>query len=296
MLGYVVYRAEEAKKNEFFIEKLKKEGRRRGLEIELVLREDFFGRAAPDFVINRTRDFAVSRRCEDLGVKAFHSSLITRIGNDKYAALSYLDARLPGKFKNLKWKPDTVFISSSELEDLNALCEKMSFFAGRDAVIKSVDGHGGSEVFLLDGNLTPGAPGTCDGLRKEIGALRGHDCLIQERIGTGEDMRVYVLGGQIYAAVLRRGKDDFRSNFSLGGTAREAALSARQKSYIKNFIRAFGGTELAMAGIDFFCARNGCLVFNELEEMAGSRMLYKSTDKDIIKDYARLVAGEMKKG
>ena len=40
-----------------------------------------------------------------------------------------------------------------------------------------------------------------------------------------------------------------------------------------------------MAGMDFIVDSAGNLVFNEVEEMVGCRMLYQYTDLDIVKDY-----------
>lgn len=89
--------------------------------------------------------------------------------------------------------------------------------------------------------------------------------------------------------MLRHGESDFRSNFSLGGKAVEYNLSESQKEYIMNFVKAFGGNELAMAGIDFILTKNNELIFNELEEMVGSRMLYANTDYNIVKDYVEWI-------
>ena len=48
-----------------------------------------------------------------------------------------------------------------------------------------------------------------------------------------------------------------------------------------------------MAGLDFIIREDGRLVFNELEEMVGCRMLYANTGKDIVKDYVKWLAGEV---
>ena len=44
-----------------------------------------------------------------------------------------------------------------------------------------------------------------------------------------------------------------------------------------------------MAGIDFILTKNNELIFNELEEMVGSRMLYANTDYNIVKDYVEWI-------
>lgn len=44
-----------------------------------------------------------------------------------------------------------------------------------------------------------------------------------------------------------------------------------------------------MAGIDFILTKDGRLIFNELEEMVGSRMLYNCSKHDIVKEYVECV-------
>ena len=73
-------------------------------------------------------------------------------------------------------------------------------------VIKSIDGHGGSSVFLYN-ELNK---------QKIVQSINSSDMVVQPLIGTKhKDVRVYVIGDQIIAAILRTGKDDFRSNYSV---------------------------------------------------------------------------------
>ena len=116
--------------------------------------------------------------------------------------------------------------------------------------------------------------------------LKGQDCLLQERIQSrSQDLRIYILGGEIYQGILRTGKGDFRSNFSRGGQVEAYELNDKQKQWIQAFIDAFPREWLGMIGMDFILTEDGRLVFNEVEEMVGCRMLYQCTSRDIVKDY-----------
>lgn len=151
-------------------------------------------------------------------------------------------------------------------------------------VLKTVDGHGGSEVYRL-----PADPFRDElSWRKVLDRLHGKRLMCQEWVDCdSRDLRVYILWGEIYAAVLRQGQDDFRSNYSRGGSVQQYFLSGEERAYIKPFVKALGGNRLAMAGIDFLVRWDGMLIFNELEEMVGCRMLYQCTERDIVQDYVK---------
>ena len=101
----------------------------------------------------------------------------------------------------------------------------------------------------------------------------------------GKDLRVWILGGEIRAAMLRVSKDDFRSNFCLGGEAVPYALSADETALIKKIITLVKGDYF---GVDFVFD-NGRIVFNELEDAVGARMLYAKTNIDIIAEYCSYI-------
>lgn len=311
--AYIIYYEQEAQKNSVFIEMLRDESAKYDIELRYISFENVnimsdskFMKTfeAAVFVINRTREYKLSKRFENIKIKVFHSSKITELGNDKFKTYLYLKDYFnthPAPVNDKEWIAETVLVKSYELKDT------LAKYIGKDYVIKSVDGHGGSEVFLLKDvndkceiDISDKAKITClQDMKKESNisekiiyeSLKGHDCVIQKRIDSdGNDIRVYVLFGKIYAAVLRHGDDGFKSNFSLGGSVSEYFPDENQKIFIEKIINAFGKDELNMAGIDFILTRDGRLIFNELEEMVGSRMLYKCSKHDIVKEYVEQIA------
>jgi len=48
--------------------------------------------------------------------------------------------------------------------------------------------------------------------------------------------------------------------------------------------------EFDMVGIDFILDDNGNLVFNEIEDVVGARMLYQCSDIDIVKEYLSYIS------
>lgn len=319
-IAYIIYYDEEAKKNSGFIEMLKSECRKYDITLEYIsfekvnlMSESSFENKFKKifFVINRTREYKLSLRFEKINVKIFHSSKITELGNDKYKTYCYLKEYFE-KNKNEpqgKWIAHTVLVKADELNKV------LNDYIGKDYVIKSVDGHGGSQVFSLNGdgtkhgsyrknrdnNLFIENNDNADNrlyIRNNIyKSLQGHDCVLQKRINSdSNDIRVYIVFGKIYAAVLRHGNDGFKSNFSLGGSVEEYFPDEKQKKFIEKFIEAFGANQLSMVGIDFILTRDGNLIFNELEEMVGSRMLYNCSKHDIVREYVEQIAKLQERG
>lgn len=304
-IAYIIYYDEEAKKNSGFIEMLKSECRKYDIALEYIsfekvnlMSESSFENKFKKifFVINRTREYKLSLRFEKINVKVFHSSKITELGNNKYKTYCYLKEY----FERNKNEPQGEWIAHTVLVKADDLNNVLNDYIGKDYVIKSVDGHGGSQVFSLndDGTKHGSYRKNRDNAKNNIyKALQGHDCVLQKRIDSdSNDIRVYIVFGKIYAAVLRHGNDGFKSNFSLGGSVEEYFPDEEQKKFIEKFIKAFGAGQLSMAGIDFILTRDGNLIFNEIEEMVGSRMLYNCSKHDIVREYVEQIAKLQERG
>ena len=102
----------------------------------------------------------------------------------------------------------------------------------------------------------------------------------------GRDLRVWIIGGKIKGAMLRVSKTDFRSNFCLGGEAVPYELDDGETALVKKITALVNGDYY---GIDFVF-NEGRLVFNELEDTVGARMLYAKTDMDILKDFCNYIS------
>jgi gamma-F420-2:alpha-L-glutamate ligase len=107
-----------------------------------------------------------------------------------------------------------------------------------------------------------------------------------------QDLRVYVIGKEIIAAVLRTAKEGFRSNFSLGGEVRLYELSEEEKKIVELITGQF---EFGLVGIDFIIGDEGELIFNEIEDVVGSRMLYQCSDINIVELYLKYILQQISK-
>lgn len=298
LVCYMIYSDAEGQKNRNFIEMFRRAGERQGLLFSFVSDQTYREMPLPDLVLNRTRDPQVSRWYEERHVDVCHDSDIVTIGNDKYKTLQRLWERLPEMESSARkdqngqdemplssvWYPRSFPVIVQQTLDLAWMHRQIRTFLGEvdTVVLKTVDGHGGSEVFQLSADPVWASREW----EQTLAGLQGRRLLCQEMIDcAARDLRIYILWGEIYAAVLRQGQGDFRSNYSRGGSVHPYTLSVEERNQIQPFIQALGGKRLAMAGMDFLVRRDGTFVFNELEEMVGSRMLYQCTDLDIVRDF-----------
>lgn len=142
-------------------------------------------------------------------------------------------------------------------------------------VMKPVDGKGGKNVTLItEGNIP----------EKEGYVYQ------KAAMDLGKDLRVWLIGGRIIAAILRESKTDFRANFCLGGNAGIYTLSDEETSLITKISSL---VDYDYIGIDFVF-NNGKIVFNEIEDSVGARMIYSKTNMDIIKEYCEHIKNSIK--
>lgn len=288
MTGYIIYYPQEAAKNQDFIRMFQERGSTVGISfvyLSVYEYKKYQKNTLPSLVLNRTRTPEVSRWYQEREIPVFHEDVLVELANDKFKSLEYFRRHLSKEVLREKWCPDSRLLPKEEMEKI--------FFGKKELpgnkVVKSLDGHGGREVFLTgeisEVSMDYYVDSDLDKCR-DFSILRGRDCMLQERISSdSQDLRVYILGGEIYQAVLRTGKNDFRSNFSLGGTAKAYELNREQTDWIWQFVKVLPGQQSGMLGIDFILDRDGRLIFNEIEEMVGCRMLYQCTSRDIVGDY-----------
>lgn len=298
---WLIYRKEDAIRNKAYIEMYQKYAPEYGMECELVYVEDLrYGvrndklyllklmngnsddvlfdelsdadyermlDSLPDFAIVRAILPSLNKQFELLGIPCLNNYQVSRICNDKAECYRYLSGKgIP--------IPDTVFVANSEIAGFLERCPV-------GTVLKAVDGHGGSQVSLYDGNA------------KEILRIMGRsDMVAQEKVGDrNSDLRVYVIGRQVLASVLRESNEGFRANFSLGGSVSLYTLNVSERELVQKIIDLFN---FDMVGIDFILDDNNNLVFNEIEDVVGARMLYQCSDIDIVNEYLSYISKKIK--
>ncbi|MBE5959900.1 MAG: ATP-grasp domain-containing protein [Lachnospiraceae bacterium] len=265
--AWLIYGQEDAKKNKWYIEEFIKEAEKRDVKMELLLTEEmtfgvkdgnwfitYKGKVPknPDFAVVRTIYPMLSRHLEYCKIPVFNNAKMAEICNDKARTYQYI-AKMDIPII------DTAFHRKQELD-------RILFSIEEDTVVKAVAGHGGSQVFLVTKDTTKER-------REEIKEALASDFVRQPLTGRKhQDLRVYVLGNEILACVLRTAKEGFKSNFSLGGHVERYELSDSQREVVHKVMELF---DIGLAGIDFLIGDDGNLIFNEVEDVVGARMLYQ---------------------
>lgn len=262
MLGAIIYERTAAEQNINYIQLYIDYFARHNIELRLEYKDEVFKMERPDFAIVRLIAPEITKKLEDAGVRCFNNYNVSYITNDK--ALTY-------KFMAEK---------GIEIMDTYYTANDVDKFP---VVIKPKNSHGGDRVFMVRSR---------EELMDRLSLYPNGNYVIQQVASDrGKDLRVYVLGKNILCAMLRQSDKDFRSNYSLGGKASVYELSDKERAVVNCIIRLF---DFDLVGIDFVF-HNGKIVFNEIEDVVGSRMVYSCTDIDIAKIYSDYIIKEMTK-
>jgi len=164
--------------------------------------------------------------------------------------------------------PTTSFAHATQ--DINGLLE---IVGGTPVVVKLLEGTQGLGVVLAE---------TKKAAESVIGAFRQLDAniLVQQYIkeAAGADIRAFVLGGKVVAAMKRQGAPgDFRSNLHRGGTAETIKLSAKERA---TAVRAAKTMGLSVAGVDMLRGEEGPFVL-EVNSSPGLEGIEGVTGLDI---------------
>jgi len=200
----------------------------------------------------------VLRQFQSMGVKTIDNAYSIELGRDKLRCLQYM-MRFGLAF------PTTGLVHSKEDFDT-----AMQTIGNLPIVIKLIKGTEGVGVFLVeDKKQALNILKTFQQLDAQI--------ILQEFIAesAGTDLRCFVVGGKVIAAMQRKSQDeDFRANISLGGKSEAVELTSAEE---KLAIDAAQAVNLNVAGVDIIRSDRGPLVieinvspdFSALEEVSG---------------------------
>ena len=248
--GYLVYEEADAKANEGFILMLQEEAERHGITLQLHYPGESLTEAdVPDFVWNRSRQSAVAKYYEQLGIRVFNNSETNALANNKKLATEFV--------ANLNLRTIPTWTSYKQIERY-------------PVVVKTVNGHGGQEVVLCD-NL--------QALQQTISSFSNEQIIIQPYIeSNAQDVRVWMLGTTILGAVLRTGLSDFKSNYTLGGSIAKFDLPTELINAVTTITSTLTSDYI---GIDFIKGIDGNFYFNEIEDPVGARSYYDLFGNDL---------------
>ncbi|MEK7136570.1 MAG: 30S ribosomal protein S6--L-glutamate ligase [Patescibacteria group bacterium] len=221
---------------------------------------------------------AVIRQFEMLKVFSSLSSIALVRSRDKLRSL-----QLMSKFG--LGIPKSVFAKFPKDKDVEDLIEQVG---GAPVIIKVLQGTQGLGIVLAD---------TTNSAKSMVEAFSGlkQNILIQEFIAEahGADIRAFVVGNKVVAAMKRTGKTgEFRSNIHRGGVAEPIELSKKEKVLAVEAARSLG---LSIAGVDMLLSERGMLII-EVNSSPGLQGIERATGVDVAGQIIEFVeAGVQKK-
>ena len=204
---------------------------------------------------------AVVRQFEMMGVYSVNESVAITRSRDKLRASQLLSRKGVGL-------PVTGFANSPDDTD-----DLLRVVGGAPVVIKLLEGTQGVGVVLAE---------TTKAASSVIEAFRGlkANFIVQEFIkeADGADIRCFVVGDKVVAAMMRQGKEgEFRSNLHRGGTASLVRITPEERATAVKSARVMG---LNVAGVDLLRSKRGPVVM-EVNSSPGLEGIENSTGKDV---------------
>jgi ribosomal protein S6--L-glutamate ligase len=204
---------------------------------------------------------AVLRQFEMAGVFPANTSNAINHSRDKLGSLQRLTCSGIGL-------PITGFAHAAEdAQDL------IGMVGGAPLIVKLLEGSQGLGVVLAD---------TRQAAESVVEAFMGlkANIMVQEFVqeARGADIRCFVIGGKVIAAMLRQGKEgEFRSNLHRGGKASLIDVTPQENAIALRAARIMG---LNIAGVDILRAERGPVVV-EVNSSPGLEGIEEASGKDI---------------
>ncbi|MDP4822778.1 MAG: 30S ribosomal protein S6--L-glutamate ligase [Aestuariivirgaceae bacterium] len=204
---------------------------------------------------------AVLRQFEMMGVYPLNESVAIGRSRDKLRSLQLLARDGVGL-------PITAFA-----HDTTRTEEVLKLVGGAPVVVKLLEGTQGIGVVLGE---------TYKSAKSVIDAFHGANVniLVQEFIkeAEGEDVRAFVIGTKVVAAMKRKGAEgEFRSNLHRGGSAEKARISPQERAMAITAARSMG---LNVCGVDMLRSARGPVVL-EVNSSPGLEGIENSTKVDV---------------
>ncbi|MGM8213004.1 ATP-grasp domain-containing protein [Virgibacillus sp. W0430] len=280
--GWIIYTKKDAAENKAYIDWFIKEAALQNVSLTLIVREYLnlgiinnqrivqyrnTSVQLPDFAVIRTIEPVIQMNLIGLGVKVFNKLNVAMLTNHKawtYQEVSSLNIPMV----------DTIFCT----KNIEQCYPPFPF----PFVVKEATGRSGKQVFYISNEQE------WENCRN---SLQSTDYIVQTcNVKLGCDVRVFVIGKEIIGAVLRKNEHDFRANYKLGGTATWYPLNYKERILIQKIIDHF---DFDLVGIDFLIGNNGQLLFNEIEDVVGSRILSAVSDINLLKTYVTHIKNQL---
>ncbi len=217
---------------------------------------------------------AVVRQFEQMGTFCVNPSHAISVSRDKLRALQVLSRHRIGI-------PKTLFV-----RDTSEILPGIERLGGAPVVIKLLEGTQGIGVILAESTKI------AEAIIETLSGPAQMNVLLQEFVkeSRGRDVRAFVVGNQVVAAMRRTAKgDEFRSNVHRGGVAETVELD---EVYERTAVHAAQIIGLRVAGVDMLEGPDGPVLM-EVNSSPGLEGIEKATGVDVAGKIVRLIEDEV---
>ncbi|NLV88710.1 MAG: ATP-grasp domain-containing protein [Tissierellia bacterium] len=258
MNGLLIYNKDDYHRNESYVDWLLQAGKEYDLNLKLVFKEDFLrkGISHKDKI-----DFVINRS------RSYEISLMFELTNIRVFNNSTITLLGNNKLAAYRYAKDKGYAYPRVL---------VAWENKNNIISKPNDGHGGQGIDLVEN------------VDFNDGSIRLQQEFLGSLVG---DIRFYIIDNKIIHGVLRTSRDKIISNFTQGGDIKYYDYTAEEKAYVEGFIKDL---KVDYAGIDFLLTKDNKLIFNEIEDVVGSRMLSKLGINNTTDLYLEHIGKELK--
>jgi ribosomal protein S6--L-glutamate ligase len=217
---------------------------------------------------------AVVRQFEQMGVFCVNPSHAISVSRDKLRALQVLSRHRVGI-------PKTLFVRHSA-----EILPGIERLGGPPVVVKLLEGTQGIGVILADSTKI------AEAVIETLSGPARMSVLLQQFVeeSRGRDVRAFVVGGRVVAAMRRVAQgDEFRSNVHRGGSAEAVELD---EEYARVAVHAAQILGLRVAGVDMLEGRDGPVVM-EVNSSPGLEGIETATGVDVAGAIVRMIEDEV---
>lgn len=200
---------------------------------------------AGDIALFWDKDVRLGRALERCGVRLVNSADAVALCDDKSATHLALSGQLAMP-KTLVAPMTYIAFDAAGDAFLHSVAGQLGF----PCVVKECYGSLGGQVYLAHDAAA---------LRALADGMGAKPFIVQEYIAesAGEDVRLYVVGGEVAAAMRRRNERDFRANIAEGGTGEAYNPTAEECDMAVHACRLLG---LEFGGVDLLHSSRGPLL------------------------------------
>ncbi len=217
---------------------------------------------------------ATVRQFEQMGVFCVNASHAISVSRDKLRALQILSRHEIGI-------PKTLFVRNTA-----EILPGIERLGGAPVVVKLLEGTQGIGVILADSTKI------AEAIIETLSGPAKMNVLLQQFVkeSRGRDVRAFVVGNKVVAAMRRTAKgDEFRSNVHRGGGAEAVELD---EEYSRTAVHAAQIIGLRVAGVDMLEGKDGPVLM-EVNSSPGLEGIEGATGIDVAGEIVRLIEDEV---